>query len=171
MMGMLGMLTGGSKAKNREGNEEPVGDPNKDAMLEGLANQNAMTQQGLGQINGQITQGFPSSNDGAGLLPAIGPAGGNQEQGMPQMQQMQQPQQQPQNPMSGMVQPEEPEDGGFGMFSDFFKGTAEQPNGMTRLARGYETGGLVGALGMLGTDFAPKSNNSTMEQMTRKRGY
>lgn len=48
----------------------------------------------------------------------------------------------------------------FNPFSGFFTGDGNNPNGLLRLAEGYNNGGLVGALGLLGTDLSQKGNGN-----------
>ena len=47
---------------------------------------------------------------------------------------------------------------GFNPLNNFFTGTLNNPNALLRLSEGYNRGGLVGALGLLGTDFSKERN-------------
>lgn len=58
---------------------------------------------------------------------------------------------------------------GFSPFSNFFTGTAQNPSGLLRLAEGYNRGGLVGALGLLGTDLSGQGNGFGVQERIRRQ--
>lgn len=143
---------------------------------------NIMGQLQEGPQSGDFLAGQQASFDSGGLLPdkgfqggfqglpagppdSVGGGGFNQNLLQPISAQGAAPQQQ-QQPVS--EQPTASE--GFSPFSNMFTGSLQNPNGLLRMSEGYNRGGFLGALGMLGTDMSKGQNqNADLERQRQQK--